>query len=102
MDGDEIATTEETDYLRRQIQSWGGEVVSGDQSTGDLDFLGLGIEPSNPPNPTDSATATQMQQTLEQRLKYQQYQDLFQAAQKADMPVLNSNRLYILTGQTGM
>ena len=43
-----------------------------------------------------------MQQILEQRLKYQQYQDLFQAAQKSDIPVLNSNRLYILTGQTGM
>ncbi|MBG84364.1 MAG: hypothetical protein CMJ40_07460 [Phycisphaerae bacterium] len=102
VDGDEIATLEETDYLRRQIEAWGGEVVSGDQITGDLDFLVLGIEPVNPANPTDSATATQMQQTLEQRLKYQQYQDLFQAAQKSDIPVLNSNRLYILTGQTGM
>lgn len=102
VDGDEIATLEETDYLRRQIEAWGGEVVSGDQITGDLDFLVLGIEPVNPPNPTDSATATQMQQILEQRLKYQQYQDLFQAAQKSDIPVLNSNRLYILTGQTGM
>ena len=83
VDGDEIATLEETDYLRRQIEAWGGEVVSGDQITGDLDFLVLGIEPVNLPNPTDSATATQMQQILEQRLKYQQYQDLFQAAQKS-------------------
>ena len=91
VDGDEIATLEETDYLRRQIEAWGGEVVSGDQITGDLDFLVLGIEPVNPPNPTDSATATQMQQILEQRLKYQ-YQDLFE---------LHRSRIFPFSIRTG-
>jgi hypothetical protein len=102
VDGDGRATAEETDYLRRQIQSWGGTVQPDDRVRGDLDFLVLGVEPPNPLPPAADATETQIQAILDLRMTHQQYQDLFQAAQKANIPVLNANRLYILTGQTGL
>ncbi|MCH2132604.1 MAG: hypothetical protein MK116_02525 [Phycisphaerales bacterium] len=102
VDGDGRATAEETDYLKRQVEAWGGMVLKEDRVTGDLDFLVLGVEPPNPLPPAANATERQIQDILELRMTHQQYQDLFEAAQKADIPVLNANRLYILTGQTGL
>ena len=101
IDADGRATSAEREYVERQIQSWGGTILTGDKITGDLDFLVLGVEPTNPPNPTANATQLEMQQILDQRMTHQQYNDLFNAAKKADIPVLNANRLYILTGKRG-
>ncbi|MCH2152253.1 MAG: hypothetical protein MK089_02830 [Phycisphaerales bacterium] len=102
IDADGRATSAEREYIERQIQSWGGTVISGNEITGDLDFLVLGVEPSNPQNPSANATQLEMQQILDQRMTHQQYNDLFNAAKKADIPVLNANRLYILTGKRGI
>lgn len=102
VNGDGRATLEETDYVRRQIQSWGGKVMAEDRITGDLDFLVLGVEPPRPMNPGANATEQQIQDILDLGRTHQQYQELFNAASKADIPVLNANRLYILTGQTGL
>ena len=73
-----------------------------DRITGDLDFLVLGVEPPRPMNPGANATERQIQDILDLGRTHQQYQELFNAASKADIPVLNANRLYILTGQTGL
>ena len=102
IDGDGRPSDEETRYLQRQVEAWGGELVADGAITGDLDFLVLGVEPPNPLPPESGDSDLRIQQILDQRLVYQQYQDLFNAAKKADIPVLNANRLRILTGQTGL
>ena len=102
VDNDGHATLEETDFVRRQIEGWGGTVINEDRITGDLDFLVLGVEPPKPANPDANATEQQIQQILDLGRKHDKYQELFISASKADIPVLNANRLYILTGQSGL
>ena len=102
VDNDGHATLEETDFVRRQIESWGGKVIKEDRITGDLDFLVLGVEPPKPANPDANATEQQIQQILDLGRKHDKYQELFRSASRADIPVLNANRLYILTGQNGL
>ncbi len=102
VDNDGHATLEETDFVRRQIESWGGKVIKEDRITGDLDFLVLGVEPPKPANPDANATEQQIQQILDLGRKHDKYQELFKSASRADIPVLNANRLYILTGQNGL
>ncbi|MDG2422591.1 MAG: hypothetical protein P8M22_01295 [Phycisphaerales bacterium] len=102
VNGDGIATLEETDFIRRQIEGWGGKVIVEDRITGDLDFLVLGVEPPMPSNPDANATEDEIQQVLDMGRIHDKYQELFDAAGRADIPVLNTNRLYILTGQNGL
>ncbi|MEE2971622.1 MAG: hypothetical protein VX672_00710, partial [Planctomycetota bacterium] len=55
VDGDGKISTAEADYVRRRVMEWGGELVEGDELTGDLDFLVLGEQPAMPaPLPPDA------------------------------------------------
>jgi hypothetical protein len=101
MDRDGRASSNEAEYLKGQIRQWGGEVVDGDEIPGDLDFLVLGVQPGNPMEPRSEAGERAMWKYGEQKRAYQQYMDLLDAARQAQIPVLNANRLYILTGSTG-
>jgi predicted nucleic acid-binding Zn-ribbon protein len=86
------------DYVRSRIVEWGGEVVTGDQLTGDLDFLVLGYQPPMPsPLPFD-ATEAQIQANLEARQARETYDRLFRQASDARIPVLNWHRFLALTG----
>ncbi|MFO0828826.1 MAG: hypothetical protein U0572_11850 [Phycisphaerales bacterium] len=100
VDGDGKASDNEADYLRSQIKAWGGEVISGDQLTGDLDFLVLGVKPMMPPAAPDNATEAQIQQILEARNAAETYDRLFNQAMNARIPVLNWYRFQVLTGAT--
>jgi len=104
VDGDGRATEAEAEFLRSRIIEWGGEVVIVDEQRpelpGDLDFLVLGVEPPMPaPLPTSPPpTRQQIEAWSAQRLANLRYNELFTQARQAQIPVLNANRFFILTG----
>lgn len=101
IDGDGRATTEEAEYLRSLVVEWGGQVVEGASIPGDLDFLVLGMEPS-PPSPLPARyTNQQFEVYMQQQRVRDEYLRLFNQASEAQIPVLNANRFFILTGLTG-
>jgi hypothetical protein len=98
IDNDGNPTPSESDYVKRRIIEWGGELVDGQELTGDLDFLVLGNQPNMPlPLPPD-ANDTQFTEYIKLKESRKQYDDLFNQASKAQIPVLNWNRFQVLTG----
>ena len=79
----------------------GGEVVEGDQLTGDLDFLVLGDIPEYVFTESISRNATEQEinAMVKKREAYDRYEELFQQAINAQIPILNWNRFRILTGE---
>ena len=100
VDNDGRPTETEADFLRSLIVNWGGEVVSGEQLPGDLDFLVLGEEPREPMPPRPDATEFELDSWVQKRRSHERYHALFRQASEAQIPVLNSNRFFILIGYT--
>lgn len=100
VDGDSKPTETEADFLRSLIVNWGGEVVTGEQLPGDLDFLVLGVEPREPMPPRPDATEFELDSWVQKRRAHERYHALFRQASEAQIPVLNSNRFFILIGYT--
>lgn len=98
VDGDGRATAAEAEYLKQQIRDWGGVVAEGDELAGDLDFLVLGVQPTEPGPLPPNASAQQIEARLESQDEYDRYDRLFRRANEAQIPVLNANRFEILTG----
>ena len=100
VDGNGSSSFNEGDYIRSRIIEWGGEVVEGDQLTGDLDFLVLGDVPEQvfvdllPANASDA----EINAMVMKREAYERYEELFEQAINAQIPVLNWNRFRLLTG----
>jgi hypothetical protein len=88
------------DYVRSRVVEWGGELVDGDDLTGDLDFLVLGEQPPVPPPLPPNAEVERFNQYIELRAARDQYDRLFKQAREAGIPVLNWNRFQVLTGAT--
>ncbi|MEC8115093.1 MAG: hypothetical protein VX104_04525 [Planctomycetota bacterium] len=101
VDQDGNATEAEANYLRSRISAWGGDVIEGDTLPGDIDFLVLGEQPIRPlmlgRNDTSAESALRYQQ---QRSVFDTYEELFEQATRASIPVLNANRFFLLIGQT--
>ncbi|MBM4105824.1 MAG: hypothetical protein FJ257_05965 [Phycisphaerae bacterium] len=100
LDGDGRATEAEAEYIRQRVRDWGGIVLEGDDLTGDLDFLVLGVQPPQPGPIPPNASAQQIQARLEAQDEYDRYDRLFRRATEAQIPVLNATRFEILTGST--
>ena len=100
VDGDGKPSQAEAEYLRRLVQQWGGQVVYADALPGDLDFLVLGSEPPPVPPLRDNASNAEIEIWLEKKGAREKYQQLFNQAREAQIPVLNSNRFFILIGHT--
>jgi hypothetical protein len=100
VDIDGRPTETEADFLRSLIVNWGGEVVSGEQLPGDLDFLVLGVEPREPMPPRPDATEFELDAWVQKRRAHERYHALFRQASEAQIPVLNANRFFILIGYT--
>ena len=98
VDNDGTPSEAEADYVRRRIVEWGGELVEGDELTGDLDFLVLGATPPEPLNLTPNSSDVELRAFLQLRESRDQYDRLFDQANKAQIPVLNWNRFELLTG----
>jgi hypothetical protein len=99
IDNDGRATVAEADNVRAVILRWGGDVVEGDTLRGDLDFVVLGAQPMQPPPLAPDANDAAYTQFYEAKKAYDAYQQLFQKAQDSRLPVLNWNRLQVLTNE---
>lgn len=100
VDGDGKPSEAEAEYLRRLVHQWGGSVVYADELPGDLDFLVLGQEPPPVPALRDNATDEEIDAYMAKRAALEKYNQLFRQAREAQIPVLNSNRFFILIGHT--
>ena len=98
VDGDGRPTTAEAEFLSQQVRDWGGVVVSGEELTGDLDFLVLGVQPPQPGPLPPNATSQQIEARLEAQDAFDRYDRLFRRATEAQIPILNANRFEVLTG----
>ncbi len=100
VNNDGTPSVADADYVRRRVIEWGGELVEGQQLTGDLDFLVLGEQPPMPaPLPPDAGDA-EFRSFLQQREAREVYDQLFDQASRAQIPVLNWNRFETLTGMS--
>jgi biopolymer transport protein ExbB/TolQ len=100
IDGDGRATASEREYIENKIIEWGGIVVQGDELPGDLDFLVLGVRPQEPPLLPQDATQAMIRDWIARKEAKERYEALFRQAREAQIPVLNANRFFILTGHT--
>lgn len=100
VDNDKRPSEAEAEYLRSLVIDWGGVVVTGEELPGDLDFLVLGVEPPRgnilPSNPTE----VQINEYIRRRRALEKYNELFNQAREAQIPVLNANRFFVLIGHT--
>jgi hypothetical protein len=99
VDNDGKATAAEAEYVRGRIKSWGGEVVEGDALRGDVDFIVMGVAPVKPVDLAANADEGEYTAHFEQKKAYETYMNLFNEAQSAHVPVLNWNRLQVLTNE---
>ncbi len=88
-------------FIQDQIRHWGGRVLEDNGSLpGDLDFLVLGIAPTEPAGkPPHGATPAMLDDYARQKRAFLDYEHLLEQARSAQVPVLTANRLHILTGQ---
>lgn len=98
-DGDEVATPQEAQHIRGLIESWNG--IVRDDISGDTDFLVLGVRPILPPQPKPDDPVELIQRWVQLSRQVARYDDLFERATSAGIPILNQNRLYTLTGIHG-
>lgn len=93
---DGVASREEADQLRTLITSWGGQVVT--DMDGAIDFLVLGTKPPVPPQPDPLAPVGVIEVWLDRQQEALRYDDFFNQAVRAYIPILNENRLRTLIG----
>ncbi len=95
-DGDGIATPQGRQEIGAMITQWGGTVTT--DIVGDTDFLVLGSKPTLPPEPRTNDPVELVQRYLMLKQETVKYDELFDRATRASIPVLNQNRLFTLTG----
>ncbi len=98
VNGDGQPTEAEAEYIRSLVLDWGGQVVEGEELPGDLDFLVLGVEPPATPRLREGAPRHEMELWVQKKQARQTYNRLQQQATDAQIPVLNANRFFVLTG----
>ncbi|UYV11205.1 MAG: hypothetical protein NCW75_07795 [Phycisphaera sp.] len=96
-DGDGVESFGETRAIESSIRGWNGTIV--DTLSGDVDFLVLGTRPTLPPEPDITATEQMILQYQEALTRVERYDELFDSAVAAGVPVLNQNRFYTLIGK---
>jgi hypothetical protein len=100
IDGDKLASADETQLIVQRIKDWGGTVSGEDRVTGDLDFIVIG-EPPQEPNPlSPAAEAAEVAAYQSAKSAKDQYEKILGDATRARIPVLNWNRFQSLTGMT--
>jgi hypothetical protein len=96
---DDSYTPQEIQDIRGLIESWNGKVA--EDITGDTDFLVLGTRPILPPQPKPDDPVELIQRWVQLSQQATKYDELFDKATRAAIPILNQNRLYTLTGVHG-
>lgn len=95
---DGISSPMERSAIEGMIREWGGKVV--EDLGADVDFVVLGERPVAPPEPPSSAPPEVFSEFVRREKEVRRYDQLFQDAQKAGIPILNENRFYTLIGVT--
>ena len=95
--GDGNRTPGERTEVSALIEEWGGETT--EELTGDIDFLVLGEPPVLPPPPGIATPIEIVEIYIRKENELKRYNELFEAAQRTSIPVLNENRLYTLIGR---
>ncbi len=96
---DDAFTPQEIQDIRGVVEAWNGKLA--DDITGDTDFLILGTRPVLPPQPKPDDPVELIQRWVQLSQQATKYDDLFDKATRAGIPILNQNRLYTLTGVSG-
>ena len=96
VDGDLFATPAELNDVRSIIREWGGDI--DDDVSGVTDFVVLGQRPALPRQPDLNAPPAIQERFARLVQNQRRYDELFEAAKRASIPVLNQNRLFKLTG----
>lgn len=94
--GDGVATPGESADIRAFIEEWGG--VTEPELSGRTDFLVMGERPVLPPEPRQDDPIEVIQRYLTLSRAARGYDETFDEAVRASIPVLNQNRFYTLTG----
>jgi hypothetical protein len=95
---DGAATALERQDIISMIEAWGGK--TGDDLTGDVDFLVLGERPVMPPRPSADAPLEVVQEFIRRQREVERYDQLNARATSTSIPILTENRLYTLIGKT--
>lgn len=95
-DHDGAATPQEAGAVEALIQEWGGAIAK--ELTGAVDFVVLGERPVLPPEPPLDSPPAVMRNYISRRQLVDRYDELFRTSAQTNIPVLNLNRLYTLTG----
>jgi hypothetical protein len=87
-------------FIKDRIATWGGIVVEAqDILPGDLDFLVLGIQPLEPRPLSGNPSDPMLVDYQRKQAAFLSYTSLLEQAQDVKIPILNANRLDVLTGQ---
>ncbi|MEY4534904.1 MAG: hypothetical protein RLZZ246_1222 [Planctomycetota bacterium] len=98
-DADGRTSAEEKAFVIQRIRDWGGTVTEGDDLPGDVDFVLVGVEPSEPRGSlSDDASIEEIEAVSQARERRANYLGLVDKATDARIPILNWNRLRTLTG----
>ena len=98
-DADGRTSAEEKAFVIQRIRDWGGTVTEGDDLPGDVDFVLVGVEPSEPRGSlSDDASIEEIEAVSQARERRMKYLGLVDKATDARIPILNWNRLRTLTG----
>ncbi|MDA1007427.1 MAG: hypothetical protein O2800_00285 [Planctomycetota bacterium] len=98
VDGDGTPSQAETDFVKQRIIDWNGTIVDGDRLAGDVDFVVIGVRPTRAPQPALDATDAEFASFAAREEVRERYESLMQAGSEAQIPILNWNRLQVLTG----
>lgn len=94
---DGIATPEERRDIEAMIKQWGGKVAP--QLGPEVDFVLMGERPIMPAQPAANAPSEVFADFIRREDAVKAYDSLYEAAQRASVPVLNENRFYTLIGR---
>lgn len=95
---DGVATAQERQQIEAQVKTWGGKVTT--TMGPEVDFVLMGERPISPAQPPDNAPREVFLEFVRREDEVKAYDNLYQAAQRASIEVLNENRFYTLTGRT--
>lgn len=93
---DGVATEQERNQIIAMIQEWGGSIQN--EIDGTTDFVVLGEPPILPPQPRQDDPIEVIDRYIQLRRTVDRFNELFESAKRAGIPVLNQNRLMTLTG----
>lgn len=94
---DGVATPEERRDIEAMIKQWGGKIAP--QLGPEVDFVLMGERPIMPAQPAANAPSDVFADFIRREDAVKAYDALYEAAQRASIPVLNENRFYNLIGR---